>query len=84
MRRALTVIAVVSLLGLAACSGSSGSGSGSSGGTSNPTSVSPSDQVDVGNGITDPINRARDVVGQQNSQLHQEEQQSGYGDPTSP
>jgi hypothetical protein len=84
MRRALTVIAMVSLLGLAACGGSSGSGTGSSGDATDPSSVSPSDQVDVGNGITDPINRARDVVGQQNSQLQQEEQQTGSGDPTSP
>ncbi len=87
MRRALIVIGFTAVLGLAACSSggsSGGSGTGTGAGTSNTTAVSPSGQVDVGNGITDPINQAKSVVGQQNAQLRQEQQRTGSADPTSP
>jgi hypothetical protein len=36
------------------------------------------------NPVTGPIDRARSVVGQQNSQLQQEEQRGGSDDPTMP
>jgi hypothetical protein len=81
MRRALTVIGVTTVMALAACSSGSG-GTGTGGDTSNTTPVS--NPAGGGNSITDPIDRARSVVGQQNTQLQQEEQQTGYEDPTAP
>ena len=85
MRRVLAVISVAGMLGLAACSSGSGGGTGTSGDTSSTTPVTvPGGAIKGGDSITDPIVRARSVVGQQNAQLQQEEQRTGSGDPTSP
>jgi ABC-type glycerol-3-phosphate transport system substrate-binding protein len=85
MRRALAVISMAGILGLAACSSGSGGGAGTSGDTSSTTPVTiPGGAIKGGDSITDPIVKARSVVGQQNAQLQQEEQRTGSGDPTSP
>ena len=85
MRRALAVICIAGVLGLAACSGGSGGGTGTSGDTSSTTPVTiPGGAIKGGDSITDPIVKARSVVGQQNAQLQQEEQRTGSEDPTYP
>ena len=85
MRRVLALISVAGMLGLAACSSGSGGGTGTSGDTSSTTPVTvPGGAIKGGDSITDPIVRARSVVGQQNAQLQQEEQRTGNADPTSP
>ncbi len=82
MRRVLVILTTVGILALAACGGGSGNGSDSGGDPAQPTTVS----VPTGGSgsITDPIQRARDAVDQQNQQLQQEEQRTGSADPTSP
>ena len=81
MRRAVAIL-FAGILGLAACGGGPGGGSGSGADPTQPTDVTA---PATGSGsITDPINRARAVVGQQNEQLQQEEQRTGSIDPTSP
>lgn len=82
MRRALTVIGVTALLALAACSSGSDGGTGTGGDTPNTTAVPTAGSG--GNSITDPVEKARSVVEQQNAQLRQEEQRTGYEDPTYP
>ncbi len=85
MRRVLAVISIAGVLGLAACSSGSSGGTGTSGDTSNTTPASiPGGAIKGGDSITDPIVRARSVVGQQNAQLQQEEQRTGNADPTYP
>jgi hypothetical protein len=83
MRRVFVVVTAVGILGLAACGGGSGSGTGSGTDPTQPPAVTSPPPVS-GGGITDPINRARAVVGQQNAQLQQEEQRTGSADPTYP
>lgn len=83
MRRVLVILTLTGLVSLAACGG--GSGGGGSGSTySTPGAPAATTPVGVGNGITDPINRARSVVNQQNEQLRQSEQRTGQADPTIP
>lgn len=76
MRRALAIIATVAVLGLSGCA-ASGSGTGTSTDTGTPAPT-------VGNGITDPVDRTRSVVGDLNEQLGREEQRTGSADPTVP
>jgi hypothetical protein len=74
MRRIVVIVGVAGLLGLAACSTSSGSGSDSV--TPDPNDPSATTIV-TSNPITGPAEQARNVVGQQNAQLQQEQQQTG-------
>jgi hypothetical protein len=84
MRRLVVVAGLVGMLGLAAC-GTSGSGTDSTNSTPASTpATTPAVPMGNGNPITGPIDRARSVVGQQNSQLSQEEQRAGSADPTQP
>jgi hypothetical protein len=79
MRRVLAVLGLAGLLALGACSTSSSPGIGED------TTGDPSVTVPAGNNpVTGPADQARSVVGQQNAQLQQEEQQTGYEDPTVP
>ena len=82
MRRTFVILIATGILGLAACGGGSGGGSGSGADPTQPTAVTT--PTGGSGAITDPINRAKTVVGQQNEQLRQEEQRTGSGDPTSP
>jgi hypothetical protein len=75
MRRIAVVVGVAALLSLAACSTSSGRGSDSGTGT-DPNDPSATTIV-TSNPITGPAEQARNVVGQQNAQLQQEQQQTG-------
>lgn len=77
MRKAGAALALAALLGLglAACGGSSGgsgSGGGSTGATTPTTTGSPLP-------ADNPINQARNTVNSLNSQLYQEQQQTGGG-----
>jgi hypothetical protein len=80
MRRVLAVVGVIGVLSLASCGGSS---SGSGGSNSAPTSTTAPPLVQ-GNPITGPINRARQVAGQQSQQTNGLNQQTGSDDPTQP
>jgi hypothetical protein len=75
VRRVAAVVGIAGLLALGACSSSTGTGYDSD---------DPSVTTVDGNPVTGPIDQARSVVGQQNAQLQQEEQRTGYEDPTAP
>ena len=62
-------------MSLGACSTSTDSGNDSN---------DPSVTTVNGNPVTGPIDQARSVVGRQNAQLQQQEQRTGYEDPTVP
>jgi ABC-type glycerol-3-phosphate transport system substrate-binding protein len=73
MRRIAVVVGLAALLSLAACSTSSGSGSDSGADPNDPSATT----IVTSNPITGPAEQARNVVGQQNAQLQQEQQQTG-------
>lgn len=75
MRRVLLAISITGLLAVAGCT--------TSGSTGDTNSV-PMTNAGNDNPITGPIDRASSVVNQQNAQLQQEEQRTGYADPTVP
>ncbi len=80
MRRIIVVVGVAGLLSLAACSTSTGTDSGTGTDPNDPSVTT----VVTGNPVTGPADQARNVVGQQNAQLQQEEQRTGTADPTQP
>jgi hypothetical protein len=82
VRRIIVIVGVTGLLGLAACSTSSGTDSGT--GTGTQTNDPSATTIVTSNPITGPAEQARNVVGQQNAQLQQEEQRTGSLDPTQP
>jgi hypothetical protein len=76
----MLIVGVTGLLGLAACSTSTGTDSGTGTDPNDPSATT----IVTSNPITGPAEQARNVVGQQNAQLQQEQQQTGSVDPTQP
>jgi hypothetical protein len=76
----MLIVGVTGLLGLAACSTSTGTDSGTGTDPNDPSATT----IVTSNPITGPAEQARNVVGQQNAQLQQEQQRTGSVDPTQP